>query len=187
MVDSVLNSNDGGTKWLHSAYLRGDNSNFYFQNVELNNASGGGIAIAGNPQYRHPPENMVFKDCRIKDSVVGVHINSGATNITISGLIIKGSSLGFKINDASELNIDGVNISGSKQQENDHGGFSIEDVNQSTISNVTIDASDMTGSLCQLIGDIEDLKLSSFKSSEVKNIPLYSVESAAKIKNLIIE
>jgi hypothetical protein len=187
MVDSVLNSNDGGTKWLHSAYLRGDNSNFYFQNVEFNNASGGGIAIAGNPQYRHPPENMVFKDCRIKDSVVGVHINSGATNITISGLIIKGSSLGFKINDASELNIDGVNISGSKQQENDHGGFSIEDVNQSTISSVTIDASDMTGSLCQLIGDIEDLKLSSFKSSEVKNIPLYSVESAAKIKNLIIE
>ncbi len=187
MVDSVLNSNDGGTKWLHSAYLRGDNSNFYFKNVEFNNASGGGIAIAGNPQYNDPPENMVFEDCRIKDSVVGVHINSGAKNITISGLVIEGSSLGFKINEASELSVDGVKIGGSKWNENDHGGFSIENVKNSTISNVTIDASDITESLCLLIGNIEDLKLSSFEDSNVKNIPLYSVNSTAKIKNLIIE
>ncbi|PKM75540.1 MAG: hypothetical protein CVU92_00745 [Firmicutes bacterium HGW-Firmicutes-17] len=187
MVDSVLNSNEGGTKWLHSAYLRGDNSNFYFKNVEFNNASGGGIAIAGNPQYNNPPENMVFKDCRIKDSVVGVHINSGAKNITISGLVIEGSSLGFKINEASELNIDGVSISGSKSNEIDHGGFSIENVGQSTISNVTIDASDITESLCLLIGNIEDLRLSSFEDNNVKNIPLYSVNSTAKIKNLSIE
>lgn len=187
MVDSILNSNEGGTKWLHSAYLRGDNSNFYFKNVEFNNASGGGIAIAGNPQYNNPPENMVFKDCRIKDSVVGVHINSGAKNITISGLVIEGSSLGFKINEASELNIDEVSISGSKWKENDHGGFSIENVGQSTISNITIDASDITESLCLLIGNIEDLRLSSFEDNNVKNIPLYSVNSTAKIKNLIIE
>ncbi|MDO9491629.1 glycosyl hydrolase family 28-related protein [Acetobacterium sp.] len=187
MVDSVLNSNEGGTKWLHSAYLRGDNSNFYFKNVEFNNASGGGIAIAGNPQYNNPPENMVFKDCRIKDSVVGVHINSGAKNITISGLVIEGSSLGFKINEASELNIDGVSISGSKSNEIDHGGFSIENVRQSAISNVTIDASDITESLCLLIGNIEDLRLSSFEDNNVKNIPLYSVNSTAKIKNLSIE
>lgn len=187
MVDSILNSNDGGTKWLHSAYLRGDNSNFYFENVEFNNASGGGITIAGNPQYNNPPENMVFKDCRIKNSVVGVHINSGANNITISGLVIEGSSLGFKINEASELTIDGVSISGSKWNENDHGGFSIENVKQSTISNVTIDATDITESLCLLIGNIEDLKLSSFEDNNVKKIPLYSVNSTAKIKNLIIE
>nr|WP_320025643.1 glycosyl hydrolase family 28-related protein [uncultured Acetobacterium sp.] len=187
MVDSILNSNNGGTKWLHSAYLRGDNSNFYFNNVEFNNASGGGIAIAGNPQYSNAPENMIFKDCRIKDSVVGVHINSGANNITISGLVIEGSSLGFKINEASELTIDGVSISGSKWNENDHGGFSIENVKQSSISNVTIDATDITESLCLLIGNIEDLKLSSFEDNNVKKIPLYSVNSTAKIKNLIIE
>lgn len=187
MVDSVLNSNDGGTKWLHSAYLRGDNSNFYFENVEFNNASGGGIAIAGNPQYNKPPENMLFKNCRIKDSVVGVHINSGANNISMSGLVIEGSSLGFKINEASELNIDEVVISGSKFNDNDHGGFSLENVEQSTISNVTIDASNITESLCLLIGNIENLRLSSFEDDNVKNIPLYSVNSTAKIKNLIIE
>lgn len=187
MVDSVLNSNDGGTKWLHSAYLRGDNSNFYFENVEFNNASGGGITIAGNPQYKNPPQNMVFKDCRIKNSVVGVHINSGAKNITISGLDVEGCGLAFKINTASELSIDKVKISNSESNVNDHGGFSIEDVNQAVISDVTIDASGMTESLCLLIGNIEDLKLSSFKSNEVKNIPLYSIESAATIKNLIIE
>ncbi|WP_303871793.1 glycosyl hydrolase family 28-related protein [Acetobacterium wieringae] len=187
MVDSILNSNDGGTKWLHSAYLRGDNSNFYFENVEFNNASGGGIAIAGNPQYNKPPENMIFKDCRIKDSVVGVHINSGAKNITISGLVIEGCSLGFKINEASELSIDKVSISGSKPNENDHGGFSIENVEQATISNVTIDASEITESLCLLIGSIDNLRLSSFEDNNVKDIPLYSVNSTATIKNLIIE
>ncbi len=187
MVDSILNSSDGGTKWLHSAYLRGDNSNFYFENVEFNNASGGGIAIAGNPQYNKPPENMIFKDCRIKDSVVGVHINSGAKNITISGLVIEGCSLGFKINEASELSIDKVSISGSKSNENDHGGFSIENVEQTTISNVSIDASEITESLCLLIGNIENLRLSSFEDNNVKDIPLYSVNSTAIIKNLIIE
>lgn len=187
MVDSVLNSNDGGTKWLHSAYLRGDNSDFYFENVEFSNASGGGIAIAGNPQYKNPPQNMVFKNCRIKDSVVGVHINSGANNISISDVVIEGSSLGFKMNDASELTIDGVKISNSKPNENDHGGFSIRDVNQSTISDVTIDASGMTESLILLIGNIEDLKLSSLKEDNAENIPLYSVESTTNIKNLIID
>ncbi|MEA4805505.1 glycosyl hydrolase family 28-related protein [Acetobacterium wieringae] len=187
MIDSVLNSNDGGTKWLHSAYLRGDNSDFYFENVEFNNASGGGIAIAGNAQYDKPPQNMVFKNCRIKDSVVGVHINSGAKNISMSDVVIEGSSLGFKINDASELNIDEVRISKSKLNEYDHGAFSIRDVNQATISNVTIDASNITESLCLLIGNIEDLRLSSFEDDNVKNIPLYSVNSTAKIKNLIIE
>ncbi|PKM61462.1 MAG: hypothetical protein CVU99_03165 [Firmicutes bacterium HGW-Firmicutes-4] len=187
MVDSVLNSNDGGTKWLHSAYLRGDNSNFYFENVEFNNASGGGITIAGNPQYKNPPRNMVFKNCRIKDSVVGVHFNSGAKEIFISGLVVEGCSLGFKINNASELHIDNVKISNSQPNDKDHGGFSIENVNQAEISDVTIDASGMTESLCLLIGNIEDLKLASFKSSEVKNIPLFSVESEASIKNLSIE
>lgn len=187
LVDSVLNSNDGGTKWLHSAYLRGDNSNFYFENVEFNNASGGGIAIAGNPQYKNPPENMVFKNCHIKDSVVGVHINSGARDITMSGLAIEGSSLAFKINNASDLNINEVNISGSKPIGNDHGGFSIENVEQTVISKITIDASDMTESLCLLIGNIEDLKLSSFEGRNVNSIPLYSVNSTAKIKNLIID
>lgn len=187
MVDSILNSSDGGTKWLHSAYLRGDNSNFYFDNVEFNNASGGGIAIAGNPQYNKPPENMIFKDCRIKDSVVGVHINSGAKNITISGLVIEGCSLGFKINEASDLSIDKVSISGAKANENDHGGFSIENVEQVSISNVTIDASEITESLCLLIGKIDSLRLSSFEDNNVKDIPLYSVNSTAIIKNLIIE
>jgi hypothetical protein len=187
MIDSVLNSNDGGTKWLHSAYLRGDNSNFYFENVEFNNASGGGITIAGNPQYKNPPHNMVFKNCRIKDSVVGVHFNSGAKEISISGLVVEGCSLGFKINNASELHIDSVKIINSKPNDKDHGGFSIENVNQAEISDVTIDASGMTESLCLLIGNIEDLKLASFKSSEVKNIPLFSVESETTIKNLSIE
>ncbi len=187
MVDSVLNSNDGGTKWLHSAYLRGENSNFYFENVEFNNASGGGIAIAGNPQYKNPPENMVFKNCQINDSVVGVHINSGARDITMSGLVITGSSLAFKINNASELNISDVNISGAKPIDKDHGGFSLENVEQTVISKITIDASDMTESLCLLIGNIEDLKLSSFEGYNVNKIPLYSVNSTAKIKNLIID
>lgn len=187
MVDSILNSNDGGTKWLHSAYLRGDNSNFYFDNVEFNNSSGGGITIAGNPQYHDPPQNMLFKNCRVNDSTVGVHFNSGAKNITVSGLTIKGCSLGLKINDASELNIDNVEISNAQQKIDGNGGFSIENINQALISNVTIDAKGMTESRCRLIGNIENLKLVSFKSNEVEGIPLYSVDSKAIIKNLTIE
>ncbi|MDD3305857.1 MAG: glycosyl hydrolase family 28-related protein [Acetobacterium sp.] len=187
MIDSVLNSSDGGTKWLHSAYLRGDNNHFYFENVEFNNASGGGIAIAGNPQYKNPPQDIIFKDCRIKDSVVGVHINSGAKKVSMSDVVIEGCSLGFKINDASELNIDGVKISNAKPSENDHGGLSLENVYRSTIADVTIDANGMTEALCLLIGNIEDLTLSSFKETNVNNIPLYSVDSTTTIENLIIE
>ncbi|OFV72449.1 glycosyl hydrolase family 28-related protein [Acetobacterium wieringae] len=187
MVDSILNSSDGGTKWLHSAYIRGDNSNFYFRNVEFNNASGGGIAVAGNEKYPTAPDHIVFENCRVKNSVVGMHINTGANNVTIRGLTIEGSSLGFKIADANNLSINDVNISGSIPSTTDIGAFSIGNSYQSNIANVTVDSTGMTGALLWFIGEVKDTNISGMNVTNVNMIPLISANSASKTTNVVVE
>jgi hypothetical protein len=187
MTDSVLNSSEGGTKWLHSAYIRGDNSHFYFGNVEFNNASGGGIAVAGNDKFPTAPDHIVFENCRIKNSVVGMHINTGANNVTIRGLSIEGSSLGFKIVNANNLSINDVDISGAIPSTSDIGAFSIGNSSQSNISNVTVDSTGMAGALFWLIGEVKDTNISGMDVTNVDKIPLISANSASKTTNVVVE
>ncbi|MBC3888866.1 hypothetical protein GH810_11130 [Acetobacterium paludosum] len=187
MIDSVLNSSDGGTKWLHSAYIRGNNSNFTFKNDAFNNASGGGITVGGDPRYETAPENMTFENCTAKNNTIGVIINEGAKDISISGLAIAGSSLAFKINDVYNVSVDNVDISGSKPTTRDQGAFVMGGINQSTLSNISIDASGMTGYLFSFAGNITDLGISHVDVVNLGNIPLISACSTTVTKNLIVE
>jgi|GEM_PF-637203 len=187
MIDSILNANSGGTKWLHAAYIRGDNSNFLFRNVEFNNAPGGGIAVAGNEKFPTPPDHIVFENCRVKNSVVGMHINTGANNVTIKGLTITGSGLGFKIADANNLSIADVNISGAIPTTTDIGAFSIGNSYQSSISNVTVDSAGMAGALFWFIGEVKDTNISGMNVTNVDKIPLISANSASKTTNVVVE
>ncbi|MEL7660046.1 glycosyl hydrolase family 28-related protein [Acetobacterium wieringae] len=187
MTDSILNANDGGTKWLHAAYIRGDNSNFLFRNVEFNNAPGGGIAVAGNEKFPTPPDHIVFENCRVKNSVVGMHINTGANNVTVKGLTITGSGLGFKIADANSLTISDVNISGAKPTTTDIGAFSIGNSYQASISNVTVDSTGMAGALYWFIGEVKDTTISGMNVTNVNKIPLISASSTSKTTNVVVE
>jgi len=187
MIDSVLNSSDGGTKWLHSAYIRGNNSNFFFENVAFNNASGGGITVGGDPRYETAPENMTFENCTAKNNTIGVIINEGAKDISISGLAIAGSSLAFKINDVYNVSVDNVDISGSNPTTRDQGAFVMGNINQSTLSNISIDASGMAGYLFSFAGNITDLGISHIDVVKLGNIPLISACSTTVTKNLIVE
>lgn len=187
MSDSILNANAGGTKWLHAAYIRGDNSNFRFTNVEFNNAPGGGIAVAGNEKFPTAPDHIVFENCRVKNSVVGMHINTGANNVSISGLTIEGSSLGFKIADANNLNINNVNISGAIPSTTDIGAFIIGNSYQAKISNVTVDSTGMAGALFWLIGEVKDTTVSGMNAANINKIPVISANSASKTTNVVIE
>ncbi|AWW25436.1 glycosyl hydrolase family 28-related protein [Acetobacterium carbinolicum] len=187
MTDSILNANSGGTKWLHAAYIRGDNSNFLFNNVEFNNAPGGGIAVAGNDKFPTAPDHIVFENCRIKNSVVGMHVNTGANNVSISGLTIEGSSLGFKITDANNLNIKDVNISGAMPSTTDLGAFIINNSYQANIENVTVDANGMAGALFWLIGEVKDTNVSGMNVTNVDKIPLISANSASQTTNVVVE
>nr|WP_320025664.1 glycosyl hydrolase family 28-related protein [uncultured Acetobacterium sp.] len=187
MTDSILNANAGGTKWLHAAYIRGDNSNFLFRNVEFNNAPGGGIAVAGNEKFPTPPDHIVFENCRVKNSVVGVHINTGANNVSITGLTIEGSGLAFKIADANNLNIKDVNIRGAVPSTTDLGAFSIGNSFQSTISNVTVDSTGMAGAMFWFIGEVKDTNISGMNVTNMEKIPLISASSASKTTNVVLE
>jgi len=187
MIDSILNANSGGTKWLHAAYIRGDNSNFLFNNVEFNNAPGGGIAVAGNDKFPTAPDHIVFENCRIKNSVVGMHVNTGANNVSILGLTIEGSSLGFKITDANNLNIKDVNISGAMPSTTDLGAFIINNSYQANIENVTVDANGMAGALFWLIGEVKDTNVSGMNVTNVDKIPLISANSASQTTNVVVE
>ncbi|UYO61321.1 hypothetical protein LNN31_11035 [Acetobacterium wieringae] len=187
MTDSILNANDGGTKWLHAAYIRGDKSNFLFRNVEFNNAPGGGIAVAGNEKFPTPPDHIVFENCRVKNSVVGMHINTGANNVTVKGLTITGSGLGFKIADANSLTISDVNISGAKPTTTDIGAFSIGNSYQASISNVTVDSTGMAGALYWFIGEVKDTTISGMNVTNVNKIPLISASSTSKTTNVVVE
>ncbi|MBC3889982.1 hypothetical protein GH810_16910 [Acetobacterium paludosum] len=187
MIDSVLNSSDGGTKWLHSAYIRGNNSNFSFKNVAFNNASGGGITVGGDPRYETAPENMTFENCTAKNNTIGVIINEGAKDISITGLAIEGSSLAFKINDVSNVKIDHVAVSGSNPTTRDQGAFVLGDINQSSLSNISIDASGMAGYLFSFSGNTTDLGISHVNVVNLDNIPLIDVSSETTTKNLIVE
>ncbi|MBC3889969.1 hypothetical protein GH810_16845 [Acetobacterium paludosum] len=187
MIDSVLNSSDGGTKWLHSAYIRGNNSNFSFKNVAFNNASGGGITVGGDPRYETAPENMTFENCTAKNNTIGVIINEGAKDISITGLAIEGSSLAFKINDVSNVKIDHVTISGSNPTTRDQGAFVLGDINQSSLSNISIDASGMAGYLFSFSENIEALGISHVDVINLDNIPLIDASSETTTKNLIVE
>ena len=187
MTDSILNANDGGTKWLHAAYIRGDNSNFLFRNVEFNNAPGGGIAVAGNEKFPTPPDHIVFENCRVKNSVVGMHINTGANNVTVKGLSITGSGLGFKIADANNLSISDVSINGAKPTTTDIGAFSIGNSYQSSIANVTVDASGMAGALFWMIGEVKDTNITGMNVTNVDKIPLISANSVSKTTNVVVE
>ena len=187
MVDSILNSSAGGTKWLHSAYIRGDNSHFYFGNVEFNNASGGGIAVAGNEKFPTAPDHIVFENCRIKNSVVGMHINTGANNVTIKGLTIEGSSLGFKIANANNLSISEVTISNARPSTTDIGAFSIGNSAQSNISNIIVDSTGMAGALFWLIGEVKDTRISGMNVTNIDKIPVISANSASRTTNVVVE
>jgi hypothetical protein len=187
MTDSILNANAGGTKWLHAAYIRGDNSNFLFRNVEFNNAPGGGINVAGNEKFPTPPDHIVFENCRVKNSVVGMHINTGANNVSISGLTIEGSSLAFKIADANNLSIKDVNISGSIPSTTDLGAFIISNSYQANLSNITVDSTGMAGALFWLIGEVKDTNISGMNVTNIEKIPLISANSSSKTTNVVVE
>jgi hypothetical protein len=187
MSDSILNANAGGTKWLHAAYIRGDNSNFLFRNVEFNNAPGGGVNVAGNEKFPTPPDHIVFENCRIKNSVVGMHINTGASNVTVKGLTITGSGLGFKIANSNNLSISDVNISGAIPSTTDIGAFSIGNSYQSSISNVTVDSAGMAGALFWFIGEVKDTNISGMNVINVDKIPLISANSTSKTTNVVVE
>ena len=187
MTDSILNANAGGTKWLHAAYIRGDNSNFLFRNVEFNNAPGGGVNVAGNEKFPTPPDHIVFENCRVKNSVVGMHINTGANNVSISGLTIEGSSLAFKIADANNLSIKDVNISGSIPSTTDLGAFIISNSYQANLSNVTVDSTGMAGALFWLIGEVKDTNISGMNVTNIEKIPLISANSSSKTTNVVVE
>jgi polygalacturonase len=187
MSDSILIANAGGTKWLHAAYIRGDNSNFLFRNVEFNNAPGGGVNVAGNEKFPTPPDHIVFENCRVKNSVVGMHINTGASNVTVKGLTITGSGLGFKIANSNNLSISDVNISGSNPSTTDIGAFSIGNSYQSSISNVTVDSAGMAGALFWFIGEVKDTNISGMNVINVDKIPLISANSTSKTTNVVVE
>lgn len=186
ITNSILDGSGGGTKFLHAAYIRGGVSHAYFDNVQFNNAPGGGIHIYNGKPILAVSHNLVFENCRINHTRVGVYIYSGSNEIAFRNLTIKNSGLGFKVNDASDLNINGVTISDAASDQAEKGAFSFTNLSDSLFTDVSIDATGMIGSVFELNETIENVVFSGMHVKNVKNIDLLNSQSKL-IRNLIVK
>lgn len=189
MTSSILDGTGGGTKFLHAAYFRGDVSNMFFKNVQFNNAPGGGIHIYNGKKELSAAENLVFENCSIKNTRVGVYIYSGAKNINLKNVSIKESGLAFNVNHASDVDISEVTITESvsnKPDQVEKGAFLIANLSDSFITDVKIDATGMLGSIFKLNQAVVDLTISDLDVYNINNIDLFNSQSKS-IENLLIE
>lgn len=186
MTDSILDANGGGTRWLHSAYIRHNNTDLYFNNVKFINAPGGGIAI-NHPKGEVPAQDVIFENCIIENCRAGAYIYGGASDITLSDISISECDLAIALNDVSKIDINNINISNSTTRSDIAGGFNITNCYQSKISNVTVDCIGINGKLFALNEEVNDLLISSVNATNMNNIPLIDANTLSSIDNVIIE
>lgn len=186
MTNSVLDASGGATKFLHSAYIRGDTKDLEFNNVQFVNSPGGGIHIFNSNEEMAAPENMKFIDCKIENTKVGIYIYSGASDIYVSNLNMKNVELPFKINSAVRVNMEKIEISNSSAVSQPVGLFNIENISESQFSNVTYDGKGMTGFLFDIGSKVNDLTFSELSVSGLNDVGLL-YGSSESIENLVIE
>ncbi|HSN67436.1 MAG TPA: glycosyl hydrolase family 28-related protein, partial [Fusibacter sp.] len=154
MSNSILDASGGGTKFLHAAYFRGGLSNLTFDNVQFNNTPGGGIHIYNSKADESAATNIVFNNSSINNTRAAVYLYSNANNITFNNLTIKNSGLGFKVNSASNIKMNGVTMTEFSSSKEEKGGFSLNGFTNSELNNVTIDGSNIAGSVFSLVGSV---------------------------------
>lgn len=186
MTDSILDASGGATKFLHSAYIRGDTSDIEFDHVQFINSPGGGIHIYNSNKDMAAPENIRVTDSYIENTKVGFYIYSGAKDIYIANIIMKNVELPFKINSAVGVNIEKVEISSNPEINKPVGLFNMIKISDSNITQVTLDGVGMTGYLFDLGSEVTDLTISELRVTHLSNVGLLYGTSES-IQNLVIE
>lgn len=186
MSDSILDANGGATRWLHAAYIRHNNTNINFYNVDFLNAPGGGLAINHSPGTESS-RDISFEKCRIKNCRSGLYLYGGVSEVTVSNTSIEKCELAVSINDAYKLNLNNINIYDLIPGSDIAGGFSITNCYDSKFLNITIDCSGMNGSLFSFRETINDLTISSLNVSNMINLDLIDANTLSTLTNVIIE
>ena len=186
MSNSVLDANGGKTFYLHSAYIGGDTSNLLFSNVKFANSPGGGIHIYNGHTTKKAAQGIVVENSTFENDRVGAYVYSGASNITFSNNTVTKTGLAFKILNASNININNVDITQQKYNDGSNGAFYIAYASTSQISDVTVDGTGMTGNLFDFGENVSDLTVSRI---HVKNFPDNGVFNTPikTVKNLRVE
>ncbi|HSN67435.1 MAG TPA: hypothetical protein VLS94_12395, partial [Fusibacter sp.] len=178
--NSILDATGGGTKFLHAAYLRGGVSNMTFNNVQFKNTPGGGIHIYNSRAELAAPRDIVFNNCSIDNTRAAVYLYSNASNISFNNLSIKNSGVGFKVNGANNIKMNGVNLTQASSTKEEKGGFSLNNLKYAQLNNVTVDGSGMAGSVFAVIGSVSDVIATNFNATNIGGIPFTNNSSAVK-------
>lgn len=171
MRNSRLCGRNGDSTRDHALYISGDTSNFLFENVKFENSNGGGIHLYNDYPDKAPPTNMTFRNSTVNNVWAAAYVYSGARNVTFDGMQLSNYVRGFEIKYTYNLNISNVNISQQRPQATELNafGFEIHDMQNSRISNITIDGARKVGPIFVFGGNVNGLEISSVNAFNLNN------------------